>query len=187
MSAATARGRSASMPRHPWPRPAESGLTGPPRRIPCGTSCRPRGRSRSRGARTRDSRGAPPRHSPARAALYGRTRRASSRDSRKRPCEAESSRAGAARSVVTEWGESLHPLGRIAPPTGANLPSWCDICPTRPKFGFGTELACALWHQPSREIGFHKGDSSRSVAPQPPARLVVHFLFPARQKKDRFS
>ncbi len=53
---------------HPWPRPAgqpmgtprvpmaaEPGSAGPPRRIPCGTSCRPRGRSRSRGAGTRDS------------------------------------------------------------------------------------------------------------------------------------
>jgi len=40
---------------HPWPRPAGPGSAGPPRRIPCGTSCRPRGRSRSRGARTRDS------------------------------------------------------------------------------------------------------------------------------------
>jgi hypothetical protein len=39
-----------------------------PRRIPCGTSCRPRGRSRSRGCRTRDSRGVHPRRIPARAA-----------------------------------------------------------------------------------------------------------------------
>jgi hypothetical protein len=66
---------------HPWPRPAgqpmgtprvpmaaKPGSAGPPRRTPCGTSCRPRGRSRSRGCRTRDSRGVRPRRSPARAA-----------------------------------------------------------------------------------------------------------------------
>jgi hypothetical protein len=50
---------------------------------PCGTTCRPRGRSRSRGARTRDSRGVLPRHIPARAARRLPARRASARGSRR--------------------------------------------------------------------------------------------------------
>ena len=102
---------------HPWPRPAgqpmgtprvpmaaKPGSAGPPRRTPCGTSCRPRGRIRSRGCRTRDSRGVPPRRSPARAALPGRATRANSQDAPTRSCGAESSRGTDARSGVPARG-----------------------------------------------------------------------------------
>jgi hypothetical protein len=75
-----------------------------PRRIPCGTSCRPRGRSRSRGARTRDSRGVRPRRIPARAARRLLATRANSRGSPTRSCGAASSRADAARSDETPRG-----------------------------------------------------------------------------------
>ena len=75
-----------------------------PRRSPCGTSCRQRGRIRSRAVRTRDSRGVPPRRGPARAARPLLARRASARGSRRRPCGAASSRADAARNGGTPRG-----------------------------------------------------------------------------------
>jgi hypothetical protein len=79
---------------HPWPRPdgqamgtprvpmaAEPGSAGPPRRIPCGTSCRPRGRSRSREHHKRASRGVRSRRIPARLAQRLLATLASSRGS----------------------------------------------------------------------------------------------------------
>ncbi|MBM3956394.1 MAG: hypothetical protein FJ309_17625, partial [Planctomycetes bacterium] len=54
-----------------------------PRRIPGRSRCTARGRSRSRAARTRDSRGTPPRRRPARAARQLPATRASSRGSRR--------------------------------------------------------------------------------------------------------
>jgi len=86
------------------PMAAEPGSAGLPRRIPCGTSCRPRGRSRSRGARTGNSRGVRPRRIPARAARRLPARRASSRGSPTRSCGAASSRGDAARSGGTARG-----------------------------------------------------------------------------------
>jgi len=70
-------------------------------------SCRPRGRSRSRGARTRDSRGVRPRRIPARAARRLPARRASPRGSPTRSCGGASSRADAARSGGTSRGRHV--------------------------------------------------------------------------------
>jgi hypothetical protein len=82
-------------------------------------------RIQSRGCRTRDSRGAPPRRGPARAARRGRATRASSRGSRRRPCGAVSSRGGDARSGVP--ARSRHEAGGgAARETRRRKRSWAD-------------------------------------------------------------
>jgi len=67
------------------------------RRAPGRSRCTEHGRIRSRGCRTRDSRGVPPRRSPAQAAPPGHATRASSRDAPTRSCGAVSSRGDDAR------------------------------------------------------------------------------------------
>jgi hypothetical protein len=66
------------------------------------------------------------------------------------------------------WSESLHPLGRIAPPTGANrstpgpfLPVSCAPCPFRHFWRIGTGLAHVSRHEPSREVGRHEPQGPR--------------------------
>ncbi len=123
---------------HPWPRPArqpmgtprvpmaaEPGSAGPRRRTSAGTVCRERVRIQSRGCRTRDSRGVPPRRAPARAARRGRATRASSRGSRRRSCGTVSSRGGDARSGVP--ARSRHEAGGGAATGNSVIPacSWC--------------------------------------------------------------